>query len=84
MAEEFEGEVAFIGVSNNDTVEDGRAYAEEFGVPYDLAHAPEVWELYDNPYRPTTIVIGADGGIAAQVDGPITLGGLRAAIEAEL
>ena len=57
MAEEFEGEVIFFGASNNDTIEDGRAYQEEFGVPYDLAHAPEVWDLFGVPYQPVTIVL---------------------------
>ena len=76
--------MAFIGVSNQDTVEDGVSYQAEFAVPYELANAPEVWELYGNPFRPTTIVIAADGGIATQIDGPITPEGLREAIEVEL
>jgi hypothetical protein len=84
LAEEFEGQVAFIGVSNNDTVADGRAYQSNFDVPYLLAHAPEVWELYGDPFRPTTIVIGSDGVQSARIDGPVTLDGLRAEIEAAL
>ena len=62
----------FIGVSNNDTVEDGKGYVEDFGVPYAMAHAPEVWSLYDDPFRPTTIVIDGRGRIAAYLDGPVT------------
>jgi thiol-disulfide isomerase/thioredoxin len=81
LAEEYEGQVTFIGVSNNDTVADGRAYRDEFDVPYALAHAPEVWELYGDPFRPTTIVIGPDGAQAARIDGPVTLDGLRSQIE---
>lgn len=62
----------FIGVSNNDTIEDGMRYRDEFDVPYPLANAPEVWELYDDPFRPTTIVFGPDGTEELRIDGPIT------------
>ena len=84
LAEEFEGRVTFIGVSNNDTVEDGMAYVDEFGVPYAMANAPEVWRLFDDPFRPTTIVMGPDLKITSYIDGPITVEGLRADIEAVL
>ena len=81
MAEEFEGEVVFVGVSNNDTVEDGKGYRDEFGVPYPLAHAPEVWEQFNVPYQPVTIVLGPTGTELSRVDGPITHEGLRASLE---
>jgi hypothetical protein len=81
LAEEFEGEVVFFGASNNDTVEAGMDYVEEFDVPYDLALAPEVWELFGNPYRPTTIVFDATGREAQRVDGPISYEGLKATLE---
>ena len=84
MAEEFEGEVTFIGVSNNDTVEDGIDYAESFEVPYDLAHAPEVWEAFEVPYQPVTVVIGADGGIATRIEGEITYDGLKEVLERQV
>lgn len=77
MAEEFEGQAVFAGVSNNDTVEDGMSYVEEFGVPYSMGHAPEVWAAFDDPLRPSTIVIDADGKIATIVTGPISLEGMR-------
>ena len=77
MAEEFEGQAVFAGVSNNDTVEDGMSYVEEFGVPYSMGHAPEVWTAFDDPLRPSTIVIDADGNIATIVTGPISLEGMR-------
>ncbi len=81
MAEEYEGEVVFFGVSNNDTVEDGREYAAEFDVPYELANAPEVWKAYDVPYQPVTIVIDADGGFAQRIEGEVTYETLKKAIE---
>jgi hypothetical protein len=82
LAEEFKGKVTFVGVSNQDTVEDGKQYQADFEVPYALAHAPEVWEAYGNPVRPTTIVIGSDGAIAARVDGPITYEALKSQLRA--
>ncbi len=84
MAEEYGERVVFFGVSNNDTVEDGRAYAEDYDVPYDLAHSPEVWDRYEVPYQPVTIVIGRDGGIASRIDGPVTYEQLKQIIEQEL
>lgn len=73
--------MVFVGVSNNDTVEDGRGYVEQFDVPYAMAHAPDVWDAYEVPYQPVTIVIDADGGITTRVDGPVTEESLRPAIE---
>jgi hypothetical protein len=80
LAEEHP-EVAFIGVSNNDTVADGKRYADELGVPYPLAHAPEVWAAYDDPFRPTTVVISADGDIAESFIGEVTGREVAAAID---
>jgi hypothetical protein len=77
LAEEFEDQAVFAGVSNNDTVEDGMSYVEEFGVSYSMGHAPEVWAAFDDPLRPSTIVIDADGNIATIVTGPISLEGMR-------
>ena len=53
------------------------SYVEEFGVPYSMGHAPEVWAAFDDPLRPSTIVIDADGNIATIVTGPISLEGMR-------
>jgi hypothetical protein len=81
LAEEYEGRVIFIGVSNDDTVEDGKRYREEYDVPYALAHAPKVWALYRDPFRPSTVVIAPDGSEAARIDGPITVDSLRPELE---
>lgn len=70
----------FFGASSNDTVEAGMQYREEYGVPYELALAPNVWDTFGNPFRPTTIIIGPEGQITHRTDGPITLGGLRDAL----
>ncbi len=84
MAEEFDGEVTFAGVSNNDSIDDGKGYVAEYEVPYAMANAPEVWEAYGVPYQPVTIVIGPDGGIADRFDGPVTYEALKASIEATI
>jgi len=84
LAERYEGKVSFIGVSNNHSGADGEAYASELEVPYPLAHAPEVWELYEVAYQPVTVVIGADGAVASRIEGPITPDGLTEIISQEL
>ncbi len=84
MAEEFGGKVIFAGVSNNDSVEDGKAYVEEFAVPYAMAHSPETWDAFEVPYQPVTVVIDAQGSIADRFEGPITYDGLKASIQAVL
>ena len=81
MAEEFEDEIVFIGVSNDDTVEDGKAYQESYEVPYTLAHGPEVWTAYGDPFRPTTVVIDERGGIVTEVTGPVTYESLKEVLE---
>ena len=81
MAERYRGRAFFVGVSNHDTVADGKAYAAEFGVPYPLAHAPKVWRLYEVPYQPVTVVIGPDGRVASRTEGPITVEGLNETIQ---
>lgn len=84
LAERYRGKVFFVGVSNHDTVADGKAYAAEFGVPYPLAHAPKVWRLYEVPYQPVTVVIGRDGRVASRTEGPITAEGLTGTIRSLL
>jgi len=73
-----------VGVSNHDTVADGKGYVDSLDVPYPMAHAPEVWEQYGVPYQPATVVISSAGEIATRVEGPITLEGLQQVIEQQL
>ena len=84
MAEEYEGKAVFFGVSNQDTVADGKEYQSVYEVPYALGLAPEVWELFNDPVRPTTIVIGSDGAVTTEITGPVTYEGLKKEIEAAL
>lgn len=70
-----------MGVSNNDTVADGKGFVNEFKVPYAMAHAPEVWELYSVPYQPVTVVVGTDGRIMERIEGPVTYDELKTILE---
>ena len=81
MAEEFEGEVVFAGVSNNDTVRDGKAYVEEFDVPYAMGHSPETWEAFEDPFRPTTLVFDEDGVLADEMIGEVSYESLKGSLE---
>lgn len=82
--ERYEGEVAFVGVSNNDTVADGKAYQQEYNVPYPLGHAPDVWEQFKVPYQPVTAVFDGAGEVVGSVDGPISEDALVELIEKAL
>ena len=82
--EKYEGEVVFIGVSNNDTIADGEAYQVEYDVPYPLAHAPKVWEQFEVPYQPVTAVFDGAGEVVGSVDGPISEARLVELIEEAL
>lgn len=77
MAEDYEGRAVFAGVSNHDTIQDGEAYVERFGVPYAMGNAPEVWAAFDDPVRPSTVVIDSQGNIATIVTGPISYEGTK-------
>jgi peroxiredoxin len=84
LAERYEGRVVFVGVSNHDTIADGKAYVRDLDVPYAMAHAPEVWERYGVPYQPVTVVIDGQGRIATQFDGEVHAEELEDEIEAVL
>lgn len=86
VAEELEGEVAFLGVD----VQDGPARAEPFvaelGITYDLAADPrqEFTEAIGAFGMPTTLFVDAQGRILHRVTGPLTEPQLRAAIATHL
>ena len=77
--------MSFIGISDNrDTVEDGKAYAGEFDVPYPLALEQGVWDAYGVPYQPVTVLLDARGKEVQRVTGPVSYETLKADIEAVL
>jgi peroxiredoxin len=73
VAREFEGKVQFLGVSNNDSVSEGRKYQAEFEVPYPLANdaSGRTWAAYRVPYQPVTVVVDQRGRIARRFDGGV-------------
>jgi peroxiredoxin len=79
VAREFEGQAQFVGVSNYDTVSEGRKYQREFEVPYPLANdaSGRTWAAWGVPYQPVTVVVDNRGRVARRFDGEVTPEQLR-------
>jgi peroxiredoxin len=73
VARDFEGQVRFVGVSNNDTVSEGRRYQRQFEVPYPLANdaSGRTWAAWGVPYQPVTVVVDGRGRVARRWDGEV-------------
>jgi len=73
VARDFEGQVRFVGVSNNDTVSEGRRYQRQFEVPYPLANdaSGRTWAALGVPYQPVTVVVDGRGRVARRWDGEV-------------
>ena len=73
VAREFQDRVQFFGVSNNDSVSEGRKFQREFEVPYPLANdaTGRTWAAYQVPYQPVTVVVDARGGVARRWNGSV-------------
>jgi peroxiredoxin len=73
VAHRYDGEVQFVGVSNNDTVSEGRKYQRHFGVPYPLANdsSGRTWAAWGVPYQPVTVVVDDRGRVVRRFDGGI-------------
>lgn len=87
VSEEYEGEVAFLGIDTNDAIESGRDLAERTGVEYTLAHDPtgdEIAVAFGVQAMPTTVFIDEDGTIMRTWTGRIRADELRQAIEQDL
>ena len=83
VAREYGDQVQFVGVSNNDTVSEGRKYQKEFDVPYPLANdaSGRTWGAWQVPYQPVTVVVDAQGRIARRFDGEVEPGQLAEVLE---
>jgi peroxiredoxin len=83
VAEEFEGRVQFLGVSNHDTVAEGREYQRHFEVPYPLANdsSGRTWAAWGVPYQPVTVVVDQRGRIAWRFAGLLEPGMLAPVLE---
>ena len=73
VAKRYDGRVQFLGVSNNDTVSEGRKYQRHFRVPYPLANdsSGRTWAAYRVPYQPVTVVVDEHGRVVRRFDGGI-------------
>jgi peroxiredoxin len=73
VAREFQDRVQFFGVSNNDSVSEGRKFQREFEVPYPLANdaTGRTWAAYQVPYQPVTVVVDARGRVARRWNGSV-------------
>lgn len=87
LATEYDGEVTFVGVNVRDGVAQAQAFDEEFGIPYesildaDTSEAQLAFAGTITPTAvPTTLVIAADGTIAARITGALPEAGILATI----
>jgi thiol-disulfide isomerase/thioredoxin len=86
-SEELAGEVQFLGMDTNDSIERGREIAEETGVTYTLAHDPsgdDIAVAFGVQAMPTTVFIDADGRVVRTWAGRIRADQLRQIIEQDL
>ena len=81
--EEYGDEVAFLGLSYQESVEDGLELVERTGVTYEIGRDPagELITAFAGVGLPTTVFIAADGTISATHTGDVR-GDLDAEMEA--
>jgi peroxiredoxin len=79
----FKDRVQFLGVSNHDTVSEGREYQRQFEIPYPLANdsSGRTWAAWGVPYQPVTVVVDQHGRIAWRFDGLLEPGKLDPVLE---
>lgn len=65
--QKYGDQVAFLGLNNQDTLEDGQALADATGVTWDLARDPrgEILAEFGGVAMPTTVLVSKDGRIVA-------------------
>jgi peroxiredoxin len=78
VAHKFHGRVQFVGVSNYDTVAEGRKYQRQYGIPYPLANdrSGRTWAVWGVPYQPVTVVVDQRGRVAWRFAGGLEQGQL--------
>jgi peroxiredoxin len=83
VAVAFHGRVRFLGVSNHDTVVEGRKYQRYFDIPYPLANdsSGRTWAAWGVPYQPVTVVVDQDGRVAWRFAGLLEPGVLDPVLE---
>jgi peroxiredoxin len=83
VAHKFHGRVQFVGVSNYDTVSEGRKYQRDYEIPYPLANdrSGRTWAAWRVPYQPVTVVVDQQGRVAWRFDGGLEDGQLDPVLE---
>ena len=83
VARKFDDRVRFAGVSNYDTVSEGRKYQRHYEIPYPLANdsSGRTWAAWRVPYQPVTVVVDRQGRIAWRFDGGLEPGQLDPVLE---
>ena len=83
VARRFGDKVRFVGVSNYDTVGEGRKYQRQFEIPYPLANdsSGHTWAVWRVPYQPVTVVVDRHGRVAWRFDGGLEPGQLDPVLE---
>ena len=83
VSRRFEHQVRFVGVSNHDTVSEGRKYQRDFEIHYPLANdsSGRTWAAWRVPYQPVTVVVDRQGRVAWRFDGGLEPGQLDPVLE---
>ncbi|HEY8557959.1 MAG TPA: TlpA disulfide reductase family protein [Actinomycetes bacterium] len=83
VSRRFEHQVRFVGVSNHDTVSEGRKYQRDFEIHYPLANdsSGRIWAAWRVPYQPVTVVVDRQGRVAWRFDGGLEPGQLDPVLE---
>ncbi|MGH9245529.1 MAG: TlpA family protein disulfide reductase [Acidimicrobiales bacterium] len=79
-------EVAFLGLNVQDTAEDGRAFADDSGVTWDLGRDPDgtILQRLGGAGMPTTVLIDAEGTIRHVETGDLSGDELESLIDEKL
>ena len=74
--------LVIVGIQVQETVDDGRRYAQRYGLPYPIGAdiSGEIFHLYRVFALPTQFLIDADGVIRQVVNGPVTQGAADALV----
>ena len=83
LAEEYEGQVAFIGVNFDDGHAAALEYLREFDVPYPSVFDPDgkITAEFLVPYLPATVLAGRDGELRYRLAGAQTEETIRGYLE---
>lgn len=79
VSTELDGEVAFVGVSEDRRAEDGVDLVATTGVTYDTGWDPDgdIYAIFGGLAMPTTVLITADGQVTTVHAGALTADALR-------